>query len=183
MRQTRKSSIRLTQEGINMVNQARIQKGWKKTESAWADFAFVSQSTLKRFIAGQPISPQNFISLCETIGIHEWQSLVDWEESDITTTTQLQGNADNEPFEKLKSKNNRLGVTGVFALDKRLEVQMALEHLKQLLLDCKIVIKRAEDNQGGFSIYGFFSPNKQLEIEIALEHLKKLLVTCTVTIM
>ena len=174
--------VRLTQEGIKMVDLARKRKGWNKYASVWAFNAFVSESTLKRFITGKAISPENFKHLCRVVGIYEWESLVDWEESDSTALAQLQGSAGDELSEELKSKSSRVSVTGVFTLDKRLEVEMALEHLKQLLLDCKLIIKSAEDSRSGLSIYGFFSPDQQLEIEIVLEHLKQLLVSCTITI-
>lgn len=180
------SSIKLTKEGITMVDTARKKKGWNKTEWRWWDEAEVSESTLKRFTSGRAISPGNFKNLCEVVGIEEWQSLVDWENSDSTAVTQLSkelpGNSCRE--KKLPSKGG-IGVTGVFTSDKKLEVEMALERLKQLLIDCKVVIKLAEEpnSNNGFSVYGLFSPDQQLEIEVALEHLRQLLITCTVTMM
>ena len=181
----KKDSIRLTKHGIREVNMIRIQKGWKKADPRWHTKAYVSPSTLKRFIAGQPISPEKFKSICEVLGIMEWESLVDWENSDVTPLSPFLEVLNSESFTDKESSLKGIGVTGIFTSDKKLEVEMSLEHLKQLLINVKIVIKYAEelDYHNGLSVYGLFSPDQQLEIKIALEHLRQLLVTCTVTMM
>ncbi|MGD1713194.1 hypothetical protein [Dapis sp. BLCC M172] len=178
------SSIKLNEEGIKMIDTARKKKGWNKIEWQWCYEAYVSESTLKRFISGKPISPKNFQSLCEVVGIKEWHSLVDWENSDSTTVTQF-----SEEFlgtfltEKKPKSKGGIAVTGVFTSEKKLEVEMALERLRELLMECKIVVKTPQepDSNYGCSVYGLFSLDQQLEIEVALEHLKLLLLTCTIT--
>ncbi|MDY7003845.1 MAG: hypothetical protein SWX82_07750 [Cyanobacteriota bacterium] len=128
------SSICLLEEGIEKVNIARIKKGWKKTQKEWYESAFVSISTLKRFMSGIPISPDSFKKLSEVVGIEEeeWNSLIDEYPSQSFTQ---------------KKSNFKTGVdiTGIFTSDKQLEVEIALEHLKQLLINCKVVIYNEEN--------------------------------------
>lgn len=70
-------TIRATQIGLTYIDQARRNKGWAKTEKAWCDLALTSESTLKRFWAGQPIQQETFISICKEVGIDGWQELID----------------------------------------------------------------------------------------------------------
>lgn len=131
-RKKNSSSISLSEEGIKKVNIARIKKGWKKTQKEWYKSVFVSISTLKRFMSGIPISPDSFKKLSEVIGIEDWNSLVDWSISQSVT-------------QKKSNLKTGIGITGIFTLDKKMEVEMALEHLKQLLINCKIVIYNDEN--------------------------------------
>ncbi|NER04107.1 MAG: helix-turn-helix transcriptional regulator [Okeania sp. SIO3C4] len=178
------SSIKLNKKGMIVINIARKKKGWNKTELKWCWEAEVSESTLKRFISGKSISPKNFQSLCEVVGIEEWHSLVDWENSDSTTVAQFSEEFfDASLTEKKPQSKGAIAVTGVFTSEKKLEVEMALERLRELLMKCKIVVKSPQEPESnyGCSVYGLFSPDQQLEIEVALEHLKLLLLTCTIT--
>ena len=139
---------------------------------------------MKRFISDKPISPKNFQSLCEVVGIKEWHSLVDWENSDSTTVAQLPEELlATSPTEKKPQSKGGIAVTGVFTSEQKLEVEMALDRLRELLMECKIVVKSAQEPESyyGCSVYGLFSPDQQLEIEVALEHLRLLLLTCTIT--
>ncbi|NES92189.1 MULTISPECIES: hypothetical protein [Okeania] len=177
------SSIKLNEEGIKMIDTARKKKGWNKTEPKWCWDAEVSESTLKRFISGKPISPKNFQSLCEVVGIKEWHSLVDWENSDSTVPQLPEELLDTSLTENKPQSKGGIAVTGVFTFDKKLEVEMVLERLREVLMECKIVVKSPQEPQSyyGCSVYGLFSLDQQLEIEVALEHLKLLLLTCTIT--
>ncbi|NEQ36234.1 MAG: hypothetical protein F6K40_08000 [Okeania sp. SIO3I5] len=178
------SSIKLNKEGIEMIDTARKKKGWNKIERQWCWEAYVSESTLKRFISGKPISVKNFQSLCEVVGIKEWNCLVDWENSDSSTVAQFSEELlDTSLTEKKPQSKGGIAVTGVFTSEKKLEVEMTLEHLQELLMECKIVVKSPQEPNSnyGCSVYGLFSLDQQLEIEVALEHLKLLLLTCTVT--
>ncbi len=164
-----------------MIDTARKKKGWNKTEEDWWEKAKVSDSTLKRFISGKPISPKNFQSLCEVVGIKEWHSLVDWENSDSTVAQFSEELFGTSLTERKPQSKGGIAVTGVFTSEKKLEVEMALERLEELLMECKIKHPQEPESYYGCSVYGNFSPDQQLEIEVALEHLKLLLLTCTVT--
>ncbi|NEP90550.1 MAG: hypothetical protein F6K18_29110 [Okeania sp. SIO2C2] len=73
------------------------------------------------------ISPDSFKKLSEVVGIEDWHSLVNWPLS--------------QSFTQKKSKFKAgVGITGIFTSDKKLEVEIALEYLKQLLINCKFVI-------------------------------------------
>ena len=177
------SSIKLNEEGIKMIDTARKKKGWNKIEWQWCSDAYVSESTLKRFISGKPISVKNFQSLCEVVGIEEWHSLVDWENSDSIVAQLPEELLVTSLTAKKPQSKGGIAVTGVFTPEKKLEVEMALERLRELLMECKIVVKSPQEPNSyyGCSVYGLFTPNQQLEIEVALEHLKLLLLTCTIT--
>ncbi|NEP80742.1 MAG: hypothetical protein F6K39_22765 [Okeania sp. SIO3B3] len=166
-----------------MIDTARKKKGWNKIEWQWWSDADVSESTLKRFIRGKPVSVKNFQSLCEAVGIEKWHSLVDWENSDSTVAQFSEELLGTSLTEKKPQSKAGIGVTGVFTSEKKLEVEMALERLRELLMECKIVVKSPQetDSNYGCSVYGLFSPDQQLEIEVALEHLRVLLLTCTIT--
>lgn len=121
------SAISLSKEGMKKVNIARIKKGWKKTQKEWYESAFVSKSTLNRFRSGTPISPDYFQSLSKVVGIEEWNSLVDYNSSESYT-------------QKKPHLKSGVEIIGTFTSDKKLEVERAMENLKQLLINCQIVI-------------------------------------------
>ncbi|NES01843.1 MAG: hypothetical protein F6K22_02770 [Okeania sp. SIO2F4] len=178
------SSIKLNKEGIKMIDTARKKKGWNKTDWQWYSDADVSESTLKRFIGGKPVSVKNFQSLCKVVGIEDWHSLVDWENSDCTVAQFSEEFLGTSLTEKKPQSKGGVAVTGVFTPEKKLEVEMALERLRELLMECKIVVKPAQEPESYYecSVYGLFSTDQQLEIEVALEHLRVLLLTCTITL-
>jgi len=70
------ASLRASQEGLEIVDMARIKKGWKKTEDAWWQLATTSKATLKRFWRGIAIQRDAFIALCKTVGVN-WEKIVD----------------------------------------------------------------------------------------------------------
>ena len=178
-----KSSVRLSKEKTKMVNQARIRKGWNKTEPAWHDLAGVSLSTLKRFLNGEGVTIANFRSLSEVVGIKDWYSLIDWEQSDSAAVAQVMLESNKEPvFRTSNSAENAVTITGVFDAYLRLEVEMTSERLIELLHDGKLSIKQEANTLGGVLIQGIYSPEKQLQIETVLYHLQKLLISCNITI-
>ncbi|MFN6525576.1 AAA family ATPase [Nostoc sp. ChiSLP03a] len=69
-------SLRASKQGLEIVDQARKNKGWDATAAAWCDAAQTSEATLKRFRRGMPIQKDTFISICQAIGIN-WQDIVD----------------------------------------------------------------------------------------------------------
>lgn len=179
-----RNSVRLTKEGLEQVNAARRKKGWTKRAIEWFKQAYVSESTLKRFVRGKPISPENFKNLCKVLGIEEWQTLVDWEESDSTAVPQASGEYPNQDISERKPLSQSvLTVTGTFNSHRRLEVEMASERLADLLSDSKVNIRETDDPAfpSGVFIQGLFNPELQSQIEATEEHLKTLLLSCTVT--
>jgi Cdc6-related protein, AAA superfamily ATPase len=80
-------SLRASQHGLEIVDRARRKKGWTKNEEAWWGLALSSQATLKRFWRRQPIKQDAFISLCQAIGIENWEEIA--EENSIQQTNSL----------------------------------------------------------------------------------------------
>jgi transcriptional regulator with XRE-family HTH domain len=176
-----KSSIKLTTIGKNMIDVIRKEKAW--TQHKLAEQAFVSSSTLKRFVSGQPVSPGNFKAICEVLGIDEWQSLIDWQDVDSVTKAAVDelsksANQDEEP-----QLNQGICLTGVFASAQKIQIEMVVKELKELLLDGRAKIRSVKGENFDYSCYvsGVYSVNQQLEIEAILEHIKQLLLECTIT--
>jgi WD40 repeat protein len=78
------STLRASLQGIEIVDRARRHKGWNKTEVAWQVRADVSKSTLDRFWMKQPIKHQNFVSICEAVGV-DWEQVHDFRAIESST--------------------------------------------------------------------------------------------------
>jgi WD40 repeat protein len=70
------SALKTSLRGLEIVDRARRHKGWNKTETAWQVRADVSKSTLDRFWMQKPIKHQNFVAICEAVGV-DWEEVVD----------------------------------------------------------------------------------------------------------
>jgi hypothetical protein len=71
------NSLRASEPGLILIDQARRQRGWQKQASAWFQAALTSQATLKRFWQREPIHRESFIEICRAVGIHEWQQIAE----------------------------------------------------------------------------------------------------------
>jgi hypothetical protein len=49
------NSIKASEQGLRIMDQARQKKRWNRTAVAWCMQGFTSRATLSRFWAGQPI--------------------------------------------------------------------------------------------------------------------------------
>ncbi len=70
------STLKASELGLEIVEQARRRKGWTKTCEAWRVSATVSKSTLDRFWMQKPIQYENFKAICEAVGV-DWEQIVD----------------------------------------------------------------------------------------------------------
>lgn len=70
------ASIRASEKGLQDIDRARRRKGWNVDSLAWADAAQVSPSTLKRFQDGKAIRQENFVNICQALGL-DWQEIAD----------------------------------------------------------------------------------------------------------
>jgi NB-ARC domain len=69
-------TLKASKEGLAMVDQVRRRKGWTKTRTpAWWDAAYTTQATLKRFWRGIPIQRENFIAICQAVGLNNWEAI------------------------------------------------------------------------------------------------------------
>ncbi|GAB4289347.1 MAG: hypothetical protein Fur0025_23750 [Oscillatoriaceae cyanobacterium] len=76
--------LRASVEGLKIVDMARRNLGWNKTEDAWCLAAFISQSTLKRFWARTAIRRENFINICKAVEIDNWEYIAEGYKLDKT---------------------------------------------------------------------------------------------------
>jgi len=70
------SSLKASPQGLKIVDQARVRRGWDRQSAAWADAAKASIATLKRFWQKKYIQAQFFIDICESVGL-DWEEVVD----------------------------------------------------------------------------------------------------------
>lgn len=71
-------TVKASAQGLALVDQARQRKGWTKTRTPiWWDLAHTTQATLRRFWRGKAIQVEAFSSICQTVGISDWQALID----------------------------------------------------------------------------------------------------------
>ncbi|MGB5772139.1 MAG: tetratricopeptide repeat protein [Crocosphaera sp.] len=72
-------SIKASKAGLEIVDQKRRVKGWTKKATAWCDAAgSISSSTLDRFWQLKPIKQENFVAICQALGIEDWESIADF---------------------------------------------------------------------------------------------------------
>lgn len=70
--------LKLSASGIGLVGKARVSKRLKLQDPNWCGAAYVSVSTLKRFLKGDAIEKGNFIALCGVIGVN-WKEVAVYE--------------------------------------------------------------------------------------------------------
>ena len=71
-------SVRASEKGLAIANQARQRRGWTKTSTArWWQDAHTSRATLRRFWRGERIQQEAFIAICHTVGIDTWQEIAE----------------------------------------------------------------------------------------------------------
>lgn len=72
------NSVRASEQGLAIANQARQRRGWTKTSTArWWQDAHTSRATLRRFWRGERIQQEAFIAICQTVGLDDWQTIAE----------------------------------------------------------------------------------------------------------
>jgi WD40 repeat protein len=75
-------TLTASETGLEIVDRARKQKGYNKTNAVnWLEAAAVSRSSLDKFWARQPIKHENFVGICAAVGV-DWQTVVDITENE-----------------------------------------------------------------------------------------------------
>ncbi|WP_449418371.1 ATP-binding protein [Phormidium nigroviride] len=69
-------SLRASEEGLKIVDEARRRKRLQKYALKWATVATTSQATLKRFWRKCAIERSNFIAICQAVGVN-WQEVAE----------------------------------------------------------------------------------------------------------
>lgn len=71
-------SLRVSVEGLAIVDRARQRRGWTKTSTArWWQDANTSRATLRRFWQGDRIQQDIFMALCQAVGISDWEAIAE----------------------------------------------------------------------------------------------------------
>lgn len=77
-------SLKASEQGLKIVDEARRRKRWQKNASTWVEAAKTSEATLKRFWARKsPIDRYAFIAICKAVGVN-WKEVA--EPSEIQET-------------------------------------------------------------------------------------------------
>ena len=175
------SSLRVSKEGLEIVEQARKKKGWTKTAAAWCQAAFTTEATLKRFWRQVPIQQDSFIKICEAVGVN-WEDVldktlspgtlrVDWEEP-IDVSVFYGRTKELTDLENLILKNRLAVLTGMGGIGKTALVSKVWEKqikgkgefdyviqrslrtsplLSELLKDIVEFLSDGEQQEGGIS--------------------------------
>jgi serine/threonine-protein kinase len=105
------SSVKASQKGLELVEEARTQKKWSKANPAWCQRAATSQSTLKRFWQGEKIQKEHFIAICEAIGLN-WEDVAEVDQviRDRYKLVELLNN--DEDYQIFQAEDLGLGLPG-----------------------------------------------------------------------
>lgn len=79
--------LRASEEGLKIINLARRNPGWNKTDELWCQAALTSKATLKRFWTHKRIRRETFIDICKAVGVNNWEDIID--RNDIKQTELL----------------------------------------------------------------------------------------------
>ena len=133
------SSLRMSKEGLEIVEQARKKKGWTKTAAAWCTKALTTEATLKRFWRQVPIQEETFTKICEVVGVN-WEDVLDKNLSPGTTRVDWEEPIDVSVFygrtkeltdlENSILKNRLAVVTGMGGIGKTALVGKVWEQIK-----------------------------------------------------
>lgn len=70
-------SLKASEQGLKIVDEARRRKRWQKNASIWVETAATSEATLKRFWARKTaIDRYAFIAICQAVGVN-WEQVAE----------------------------------------------------------------------------------------------------------
>jgi hypothetical protein len=182
----KRDSIGLSQKGKKIIKEAqattRNKYDYGLNQERWASKAFTSVSTLKRFLSGEKVSIDNFISLCNAVGIAEWENLLAPVDEQDSTQVQPESTSDVPPPKSLTVPNFGNFNTRTFMMtatftennkDQKDLIEQALEHLKSRLMD-KVTVT-FHPNGNCLAVSGTFDEETKKLVEVTLLHLEQLL--------
>jgi hypothetical protein len=129
------TSLRASEEGLAIIDKARKNKGWTKTEEAWCQLAYCSLATLKRFWMRKHIRGESFIEICEVLGVN-WARVVDKEE---VVDTSL-----NLPSQNNSPAKWSLVLSATIDESNKPQVDAIITHLQQILGDITITLHKID---------------------------------------
>lgn len=135
------------------------------TQEGLAERTSLSLSTIKRLLKGKNVDVSSFHTVSRFLGLDP---------------NELTGSPTPSPSENSGIALQHFMMTGTFNLNKRAEIEVALNHLGELLRDsCTITF--VPDN-GSLAVSGTFSEDKKPQVELAIAHLEKLMLENTLTL-
>lgn len=162
----RKRGQALKQEGIEVIQEQLANKGW--TQQLWADYAFISLSTVKRLLRGEQLDQKTLYSALESLGI---------DLNGLSIQKQIRQHGLDSLSEETHSQPGFF-MTGTFANINRSRLKLAIQHLQKLLTDSQVTY---HEDQSGVTVTGVFEESKRQHIEMAIQHIEKELSSCEVT--
>ena len=134
------ASFKLSPKGVSEVKLKRKSQGI--THGEMAKSAYLSISTVKRFISGKPVSTESFKVLCNILEIEEWQNLIEQENIDSKQVL----SRDSQNFkEKDTQETGTLYIMGDFNRSQQRQIKVALESLKALMLEGTVTMHISYD--------------------------------------
>ncbi|MEC4990715.1 MAG: NB-ARC domain-containing protein, partial [Oscillatoria sp. PMC 1068.18] len=88
-------TVQASTEGLKIVDCARRKQKWNKTAEVWCKEAYVCRSTLNRFWAKKRIRFDNFVAICEAVGIN-WKEVIESKSSQNSSSIIDQQKSDRE---------------------------------------------------------------------------------------
>lgn len=67
--------VTATEPGLDLVDEARIKKGWDRTDPSWLMAAQTNKLVLDRFWERQPIPEEYFKAICQAVNIEDWENI------------------------------------------------------------------------------------------------------------
>lgn len=183
-----RETLKLSLKGVEMVKDAKqaAKRAGKpqKTLDGWRKSAYVALPTLKRFIKGEAILKENFIALCEAIGI-DWAEAID---SQCPNSQEVSGSVVMSISPSAALSNTfctppeLFMLVGTFTHETEAKVKVALRLLVQILQKADIKPDVTFDGEQRIvSIIGSLPTQERAKAEAVLNHLKKLLDDCEMT--
>jgi hypothetical protein len=135
------ATLKASSEGLQIIDQARRQKGWTKKDPKWCGDADTSKSTLDRFWRKIPIQQETFALICQSVGIINWQDIVD--QTPIPSTNHKaeffaydeawvgRDNLVSELLEKVNNSCRVLIITGITGIGKTALAEYLTEQLSE----------------------------------------------------
>ena len=181
------------------------KKQMSMSNLTWARKAYVSESTLKRFLKGNAVRLDSFVSIIEVLGISEWEEYANSnqlskEAQDSTqvlnpppsgfTSCSTWGDpktALDSPYQLLNfpqdSDRVELPCGGFFTRGKvsladKKTIEVTIDRLKKVLLKCKVTISPSTENSQELVATGRFKESDRYKAIALLDHLQALLLEC-----
>jgi hypothetical protein len=139
------------------------------SNSSWALKAYVSESTMKRFLNGTPVSVTSFISILEVLQVKDYKNYIEHEKYN-----EMEYNSSSQDNKNKSILSGGIFMIGKFDVSDWKTIETVAKHLENILLKCKITLLE----NGTLVVTGTFSECDRDKGIALLDHLKSLLTDC-----